>query len=266
MIRPVSAPALYRADSWSSRDEDGDASSPAWSDGLDDEAGASLSGLGEHGVCPVCLGALMPEPAGGAPLTWHVSHHDELRCPLTTPSYQPEGMTVHHMRDPAVGSRHRSAFMSNWTRHFRVMKQLAPSLTVRRLTVLVDYADVLNLWSYPALVQRDLPHVLLVLAGFFRECGPLGEVVWVRFWFDGRVSDVGDLWTEAGVGARLFRMVYRHPEATPFPTSRELVYHGTVRRDRRFPDRFVRLIRRSDVREFERFMAFGKVPTEKTGG
>jgi hypothetical protein len=211
--------------------------------------------------CPVCLAELAQVPADEAALhrLRHAAAEDDLRCPLTTQSYQPEEMVVHQMRNPVLEGRQRAAFIGNWTRHYRVMKRLAPSFTVHRLTLLVRYADVLNLWSYPAIRQHDLPYVLLVLAGFIRDQGPQGDTIWVRFCFDGNVHDVGDLWRDGGSPPQLFRMVYRPPFETPFPTSRELTHFQMVGRDAGFLDGPDPTIRSAEAREFHRFLSMALV-------
>jgi hypothetical protein len=46
---------------------------------------------------------------------------------------------------------------------------------------------------------------------------------WVRFWFDMSVRDVGDLWTAGGDAPRLFRVDYREPVVTPYPTGAQVL-------------------------------------------
>ncbi|WP_233839108.1 hypothetical protein [Paraburkholderia sp. ZP32-5] len=231
-------------------------------------AGAAYDGADggatRHSHCPVCLGELTRVPAeeAGAHQFRHASAADEARCPLTTMSYQPEDMTVQHMRDLLLEGRQRGAFIHSAMRHYRVMKKLAPSLTVRRLMFLVGYADVQNLWSYPGLRQHDLPYVLLVLAGFIRHRGTQGETVWLRFCFDASVRDVGDLWRDTGSQPKLFQMVYRPPVDTPFPTSRELIHFTTVARDVRFLGGEEPWVRGADVKEFQQFLSRGPAHEE----
>lgn len=46
---------------------------------------------------------------------------------------------------------------------------------------------------------------------------------WVRFWFDASVRDVGDLWTAGADAPRLFRVDYREPVVTPYPTGAQVL-------------------------------------------
>jgi hypothetical protein len=212
-------------------------------------------GTQQYSWCPVCLGELSVTSDRSADAR-HFKHRfaqDEARCPLSTGSYQPEGLNVSHARDAEVERRHRKAFVDHWSHHYTEMKQLAPSLTVQRFTRLVEYADVINLWSYPNLDQRDLPYVLLALADFMIEHGR-GSLTWVRFCFDSRVRDVGDLWAPGGREVQFFRMRYREPSATPFPTAKQLQNWGALPRSTSFLDGPAPKLNVIDVQMFRRFL------------
>ncbi|HDR8997279.1 hypothetical protein ACRPM7_19910 [Burkholderia vietnamiensis] len=57
-----------------------------------------------------------------------------------------------------------------------------------------------------------------------RSAAALAPTVrWVRFWFDASVRDVGDLWTAGGDAPRLFRVDYREPVVTPYPTGAQVL-------------------------------------------
>lgn len=209
----------------------------------------------QYAWCPVCLGELTATPDKGADAR-HFKHRfaqDEARCPLSTASYQPEGLRVGLQRDAEAERRHRKAFVDLWSYHYAAMKQLAPSLTMQRFTRLVEYADVLNLWSYRELDQRDLPYVLLALADFMIEHGR-GPLTWVRFCFDARVRDVGDLWVPGGRDVQFFRMQYREPSATPFPTAKQLQNWEAVPRSASFLDEPAPRLNVIDVQMFRRFL------------
>ncbi|CAB3755265.1 hypothetical protein [Paraburkholderia humisilvae] len=217
-------------------------------------------GIGDKAslYCPVCFGELVPVADDAGRRFRHFVAQDEARCPLSTLSYQPDVPGVHRRRDVALEREQRGVFIENWQRHFQVMRRAAPSLTVRRFIYLVGYADVMNLWSYPALEQHDLPYVLLTLAQFMRAGAMGGRPVWVRFCFDATVRDVGDLWTHRGPQARFFKMMYNAPRETPFPTSRQLIHYETVRRDTSFLETPPPWMKRADVKEFQRFVASGR--------
>ncbi|GAB2874541.1 hypothetical protein GCM10027093_07520 [Paraburkholderia jirisanensis] len=216
-------------------------------------------GAGPH--CPVCFGELTPVAGSGGRFR-HRDEDDEARCALSTHSYQPEAPRLRRMREPVLEREQRSVFIENWPRHFQAMRRAAPTMTVRRFSYLVGYADVMNLWSYPALEQHDLPYVLLTQAQFMRAGAMGGKPVWVRFCFDATVRDVGDLWTQQGSHARFFRMMYSAPRDTPFPTSKELIHYETVRRDTSFLETAPPWIKRADVKEFERFAIAGALPAD----
>ncbi|GLU35590.1 zinc ribbon domain-containing protein [Trinickia caryophylli] len=207
--------------------------------------------------CPLCGAPLVPSRRHRAGHRYyrHASGADDERCPLTTPSYQPEGIAVGRPYDPEVGPVQRARFVRLWRRHYRMARASAPGLTLERFSELVALADVLNLWSYPSLDQRDLPYVLLAMAGFMAQRDERGEPVRVRFWFDWTVREVGQLW-DAGRAAepRLFRLVYRNPLHTPLPSGADLLHWEPVERAARLADIRTPVVARPELRAFARFL------------
>ncbi len=208
-------------------------------------------------TCPLCGGPLTLNQRRRAGRLYfrHRERADEERCPLTTSSYQPEGMSIAHARDPLAEVERRQRFLRYWRRHYRLVRQTAPALTLRRFTELIEYADVMNLWSYERLDERDLPYVLVVLAEFMTVYDENGEATRERFWFDSSVRNVGDLWAEERpTRARLFRIVYREPSHTPFPTAADILHWEPVERIDRLKDMEGPGISRADVRAFDHFV------------
>ncbi|NTZ07100.1 hypothetical protein [Burkholderia metallica] len=202
--------------------------------------------------CPLCFGALEPLPGAGG-YARHRSARCSAQCVLTTRQYQPEELTIRGSRDVQVAARHRDRFIAQWPRHYALMRRVWPALTIGRFIAVLSCADVADLWSYRTLRDDDLAAVLLVLAGFLRvpdasgtaapgagtpEAGtpaagmpvagtPADDarapaVRWVRFWFDASVRDVGDLWTAGNDASPLFRVDYREPLVTPYPTGAQV--------------------------------------------
>jgi len=208
-------------------------------------------------TCPLCGGPLTlnQRRRAGRQYFRHDERADEERCPLSTSSYQPAGMSIAHARDPLVEVESRQRFLRYWRRHYRLVRQTAPALTLRRFTELIEYADVMNLWSYARLDERDLPYVLVVLAEFMTVYDESGEATRERFWFDSSVRDIGDLWAEQRPArARLFRIVYREPSHTPFPTAADILHWEAVERIDRLKDMEGPGISRADVRAFDQFV------------
>lgn len=208
-------------------------------------------------MCPLCGGALTlnQRRRGGRQYFRHRERAHEERCPLSTSSYQPAGMSIAHARDPLAEVECRQRFLRYWRRHYRLVRQTAPALTLRRFTELIEYADVMNLWSYARLDERDLPYVLVVLAEFMTVYDESGEATRERFWFDSSVRDVGDLWAaQRPARARLFRIVYREPPHTPFPTASDILHWEPVERIDRLKDMEGPGISRADVRAFDQFV------------
>ncbi|AKM03619.1 hypothetical protein [Burkholderia pyrrocinia] len=187
--------------------------------------------------CPLCFGALEPLPGAGG-YARHRSARCSAQCVLTTRQYQPDELTIRGSRDAQVAARHRERFIAQWSRHYALMRRAWPALTIGRFIAVIACVDVADLWSYRMLRDDDLAAVLLVLAGFLRvpdasgadasgADAPAGDaraptVRWVRFWFDASVRDVGDLWAAGSEAPPLFRVDYREPLVTPYPTGAQV--------------------------------------------
>ncbi|KVL49340.1 hypothetical protein WS99_18605 [Burkholderia territorii] len=224
--------------------------------------------------CPLCFGALEPLPGAGGHAR-HRSARCSAQCVLTTRQYQPDELTIRGSRDAQVAARHRDAFVVQWARHYALMRHAWPSLTIERFIAVIACMDVADLWSYRMLRDADLAAVLLVLAGFLRVPDALvGDapaavapgaaalaptVRWVRFWFDASVRDVGDLWTASGDAPRLFRVDYREPVVTPYPTGAQVLAWQPIdgMRDAwvRSADALAPAVDATERAAFERFLA-----------
>ncbi|AXK62875.1 MULTISPECIES: hypothetical protein [Burkholderia] len=180
--------------------------------------------------CPLCFGALEPLPGTGG-YARHRSARCSAQCVLTTRQYQPDELAIRGSRDARVAARHRERFVAQWPRHYMLMRRTWPALTIERFIAVIACVDVADLWSYRMLRDDDLAAVLLVLAGFLRVPDAPSDapsdalaptVRWVRFWFDASVRDVGDLWAAGAEAPRLFRVDYREPLVTPYPTGTQV--------------------------------------------
>ncbi|WP_162631771.1 hypothetical protein [Burkholderia sp. JP2-270] len=234
--------------------------------------------------CPLCFGALEPLPGAGG-YARHRSARCSAQCVLTTRQYQPDEPTIRGARDAQVAALHRERFVAQWPRHYALMRRVWPALTIGRFIAVIACVDVADLWSYRMLRDDDLAAVLLVLAGFLRvpdasgvdtsgvdtsgvdapgADAPAGDaraptVRWVRFWFDASVRDVGDLWTAGSDAPPLFRVDYREPLVTPYPTGAQVHAWRPVdgMRDAwaQHADAHERAVDVSDRAAFERFLA-----------
>ncbi|HTJ94460.1 MAG TPA: hypothetical protein VL424_15310, partial [Pararobbsia sp.] len=159
------------------------------------EFGADAAGK-RRARCPFCLRhAMEPVFEGGHAKGFvHRERATASTCPLVTLSAQSLKLRVEHARNVVWHRQHRAAFLAHWQRHYRRMKEQVTSLTVDRLISFIAYADVVDLWSHPALVLDDVPYVLLALGELIAEPGDPAAAYWVRFVVDGTVRNVGDLW------------------------------------------------------------------------
>ncbi|RKF46587.1 hypothetical protein [Paraburkholderia fungorum] len=211
-----------------------------------------------HPRCPLCLAELVftHRRRGGHRYYRHLESADDARCPLTTPSYDPAGLAVnaHALAQGVSAALHRERFLQHWQRHYRIARHAAPPLTLERFARLIEYADVVDLWRYAAFDERDAPYVLLALAGFI-SVHDRDERARIRIWFDGSVRDVGDLWhEERRRPPGLFRVTYREPLHTPFPTSADILFWEPVERVERLSDCTAPRLRQTQIRMFNRFI------------
>jgi hypothetical protein len=203
----------------------------------------------------LCEGVLVPEGRRhGHRYFRHERDADVERCPLTTSDYQLAGMLVDHPRDE-IEHEQRARFIEHWQRHYRAAKAAAPMLTMERFTHLIAYADVVNLWSCPQLDDRDLPYVLLVMAGFMTMHRKGGETTRERLWFEGSIRRAEDLWKPGRpTRARLFRIVYRDPVRTPFPVGTDILYWELMTQVSRMADTRASRVSGPEIQAFEWFI------------
>ncbi|KAF1029741.1 MAG: hypothetical protein GAK40_00341 [Burkholderia plantarii] len=145
------------------------------------------------------------------------------RCPLVSDSV-PNPLAV-RMGPPLNehARQLRASFFRHWQRHLQTIRQTASAFHVTRFTRAIEHADVLKLWAWPTLAQRDIPYVLLVLTDFI--AAPPGERQsdWIRFWFDASVQQISDLSHPNRVVPRLFRLRYARPRLSKYPSVRHLI-------------------------------------------
>ncbi|WGS48365.1 hypothetical protein LFL96_11185 [Paraburkholderia sp. D15] len=179
--------------------------------------------------CPLCHAAIVAMP-GRVGVFRHRSTPSDAACVLTTAAYQPSELSARGSRDPRIFAAQRRRFVDQWQQHYAVLRQLWPGFGFTRFMAVLACADVLSLWSYASMRDEDVAPLLLVLAGFMRlpETDDASEPAtrrarWVRFWFDGSVRDIGDVWGARDAAPALYRVDYREPAATPFPTGAQVL-------------------------------------------
>ena len=205
--------------------------------------------------CPFCMRhAVEPQIEDGHANGFvHRERTTSSLCPLVTQSAQPLALRIAHERNATWHRRHRAAFIEQWAAHYRLMRDLVPTLTVDRLIGLVSYADVVSLWSHPALVSEQVAYVLLALGALIAEGGDTAHMNWVRFVFDGTVRSIDDLWTGRAVAPRLFRIRYRTESVSKPPMARDIIACDEVRFEALVADPHAHGV---SVHELARFNAF----------
>lgn len=175
--------------------------------------------------CPLCLEALQVVQLRDRSHARRFVHlaGDFARCPLVDDAL-PNPLIL--QMGPPLNERARqlrAKFFQNWQKHLHTMRQIVVTFGVARFMRAIEHADVLKLWAWPTLTQREIPYILLVLADYI--AAPRGErqAPWSRFWFDASVQRVDDLSKPRGKLPRLFRLRYKPPRKTAFPNARHLI-------------------------------------------
>ncbi|MBM5576141.1 hypothetical protein [Burkholderia pseudomallei] len=216
--------------------------------------------------CPLCLEALYVVQLRDRSHARRFAHlaGEFARCPLVNDAL-PNPLAV-HVGPPLDehGRQARATFFRHWQRHLHTIRQTASAFGIARFMRAIELADVLKLWAWPTLAQRDIPYILLVLTEFI--AAPRGErkqAAWSRFWFDASVQRVDDLRKPRGVLPRLFRLRYRLPRMSKFPNARHLIDCQPVLMNDIGPSDAALGTPRADIAMFEAFAArFARRPVE----
>lgn len=216
--------------------------------------------------CPLCLEALYVVQLRDRSHARRFVHlaGEFARCPLVNDAL-PNPLAV-HVGPPLDerGHRQRATFFQHWQRHLHTIRQTVSAFGIARFIRVIELADVLKLWAWPTLAQHDIPYILLVLTEFI--AAPRGEkkqAAWSRFWFDASVQQIDDLHKPRGVLPRLFRLRYRLPRMSKFPSARHLIDCQPVQMNDDAPADAPIGMPRADVAAFEAFAArFASRPVE----
>ncbi|KVE40011.1 hypothetical protein [Burkholderia sp. TSV86] len=205
--------------------------------------------------CPLCLEAVYIVQLRGRSHTRRFAHltGNHARCPLVNVTLpNPLAAQVGPPLDER-GRRQRETFLQSWQRHLHTIRQTASAFGIARFTHTIEHADVLKLWAWPTLAQRDIPYILLVLAEFIAAPRSDKQAAWSRFWFDATVQKIDDLRKPPGVLPRLFRLRYRMPRMSKFPSARHLIDCQPVQMSNASPNDTPASIPGADIDAFEAF-------------
>ncbi|AIV76237.1 hypothetical protein X994_4298 [Burkholderia pseudomallei] len=189
--------------------------------------------------CPLCLEALYVVQLRDRSHARRFAHlaGEFARCPLVNDAL-PNPLAV-HVGPPLDehGRQARATFFRHWQRHLHTIRQTASAFGIARFMRAIELADVLKLWAWPTLAQRDIPYILLVLTEFIAA--------------------------PRGVLPRLFRLRYRLPRMSKFPNARHLIDCQPVLMNDIGPSDAALGTPRADIAMFEAFAArFARRPAE----
>ncbi len=176
-------------------------------------------------LCPLCGEDVYVARLHDRAHTQQFSHvaGERARCPLVNSRLHDMTFMSIYCHDEERTRRQRGAFIGHWRHHLMAIRQHAPVFSVQRFTQVIEYADVLHLWSCPTLVQEDVPYILLTLASFIAEMPGTAHPTWLRFVFDASVREAIDLRKPGRTPPRFFRLHYRSSFTSMFPDARHLL-------------------------------------------
>jgi hypothetical protein len=121
------------------------------------------------------------------------------QCPLKNLADAKYALLPDTNPDPERGVRMRADFFLGWEWHFALMQNLTDkALDIDDFISRIELADRHKLWSRRKLELWEIPYILLV----WQEFRPIWSSSqqrwlrqdWLRFWFEGRVRTIDDLW------------------------------------------------------------------------
>lgn len=123
----------------------------------------------------------------------------ENRCPLKNLANARYELLPDAVPDKSRGIQMRADFFLGWEWHFGYMQKLTDmALDIQDFISRIELADQNSLWSRRNLQLWEIPYILLV----WREFQPVWSASrltwlredWLRFWFDGSIRTIEDLW------------------------------------------------------------------------
>jgi hypothetical protein len=139
--------------------------------------------------------------------------------------------------DPIRGAQLRESFLQNWQKHFILMDWYAAYFDIVDFVERIQLADKEQLWSRPKLQEWEVPHILLVWQAVppaYKKTGEVLRAEWLRFWFDGRIRTIDDLWIRTEGDFLLTRACYNTDRNAKRPDADDLVDVGVEPINRAF--------------------------------
>ena len=115
--------------------------------------------------------------------------------------------------NPERAARLRTEFFAHWQHHYVLLKTYLDYLYAMDFIESIKDADRTSLWHRSHLSEWEIPYIFLVTRDWPPVESPARTLrrEWLRFWFDGRVRTLDDLWIRREGPINLIRTTYRNP-------------------------------------------------------
>jgi hypothetical protein len=183
------------------------------------------SKLDQHGlrrnrptlVCPACAITLHTVGENNAGTTDAFFAHDRIEngkiepfCPLKeSGSKKYDGLTPTHPNVQS-GILLRENFMNNWRKHWALIKNYVEYPDIYPFINAIKHLDNSRTWQHAGLREELVSYIILSLLEFAPPVGKVADArkVTYRFWFDGTVRTIEDLWIRTTGEFTLIRASY----------------------------------------------------------
>lgn len=181
--------------------------------------------------CPACLEPMKIVGEDRADQDPHFSHLNQNEgspfCPLRNSSDYKYQFLTKVEYETEIGYRLRTSFMDNWVKHYNFVRSyLKGYIKFNEFIELVERAESEKLWHRPNLEEWQIPYIFLVWKDFppivDYKTRKIKRSEWFRFWIDGQVRTLDDLWIKLETTPLIIRANYSKPRNGAIPGLNQL--------------------------------------------
>jgi hypothetical protein len=131
----------------------------------------------------------------------------------------------------------RQQVLDHWRQHWGHIQELMDVPDIHGFIGFIRWADKKQLWRHKGLCEWFIPYIYLSVCELPPPTSPKAlekRGVWLRFWFDGRVRTVEDLWIRTTGDFRMMKASYSAPARGGSPTAKSLIRIDPIKPDAEF--------------------------------